>query len=292
MYISTLGFFLATPENRSALNLHEKAFYELLRRSNDFESLKLLKQELAIVERLLTSTNNRLNKSSSLWCLYRKLSVISKVLNFENPNLISVFIHSGNRHISNYYCWNSVRWFFDVVSLTEKDRLFEATQMFCFKNIKDASSWSTFSYMVCQQSKKSCFNLTDSERLGKHIGLKESHVGNPGWLVLNVETVAKRILNLIDTASAADWPPYHCLLAIYNEFPKAVTPVIPPSWSEDIIIFEKKHKAICLLRNNPLIPKEFADDLLISSNFRHLGYKKLLIQKLHKLNQNNITLTS
>lgn len=285
-YILTLGFLLATPENRSALNLHEKAFYELLWCGSSFESSEILRKELTIIERLLTSTNNRINKSSSLWCIYRKLFIVSREVNLEGSKYVTVFIQSASRHFSNYYCWAALRWFFDVVSLTEKEKLFEATETYCFQNIKDASSWSALSYIVCQQSKRSCFNVSDYERLVRQLDLPQSTIDDPVWLALDTGRIAKDIITTIDTAFVAEWPPFLCLLAILNEFPNTISPSILEKWSQDISSFENKHSSIYLLRNNPSVPASFADDLLKSSCVRHLGYKKLFLQKLRMRKSN------
>lgn len=278
-YIFTLGFFLTTPENRSALNLHEEAFYGLLRSADPHESLKLLQNEILIVERLLMSTYNRLNKSSSLWCNYRKLLILSRKLGLGLLKFESTFILSASRHFSNYYCWNTMRWFFDVAPLADKRNLLEATQSFCFRNLKDSSSWSALAYMVCQKKLMNCFNFEDYKRLIRHLRLEHDQIEFEAWLQLDVASVLTKIIKKIDTAYVSEWPPFQCLFTIYHHFPETAAPLIPENWIKDIDAFQKEHSAICLLRNNPLIPEAQADDLLLSSNIRHLGFKKLFMQK-------------
>lgn len=249
----------------------------------DSENLSdLLHKEIILTGRLLTSSNNRLNKSSSLWCLYRKLYILSKSFKREIEDCVSIFINSASRHFSSYYCWTTARWFFDVMPIPEKKTLVNATKKFCFQNYRDSSSWNALSYMICQQTTKSMFNLHDFERLQNNLGLIGDLLENPGYLQLNADSFFSEIINFIDTVTIVEWPPFLCLLTIAKAFPEINLSWLITKWRKEIKHFEATYGRIEYLRNIPLVPDGFSDDLIVTRTAKHLGYKKRLLECLHQ----------
>lgn len=283
-YYSTIGFLLTTPENKTALNTHVDSLIGLIKTEccDNENSSDLLQKEMTLTGRLLTSSNNRLNKSSSLWCLYRKLYILSKSYNMKIEDCVSIFMNSASRHFSSYYCWATARWFFDVIPQTEKEILVNATKRFCFHNFKDSSSWNALSYMICQQRTKSMFNIHDFERLQKNLGLTGDLLEKASWQHLNADSFFSEIMKFIDTVTIVEWPPFLCLLTIAKTFPEITVSRLLTNWRKDIKYFEATYGTIKYLRNTPLVPDGFCNDLVVVRTAKHLGYKKRLVECLQQ----------
>ncbi|CDF89985.1 ZYBA0S05-06238g1_1 [Zygosaccharomyces bailii CLIB 213] len=273
-YYSSLGFLLTTPENKTNFNVH---FDTLLNLFKENEVRGLLVKELKIVQRLLTSSNNRLNKSSSLWQLYRKLYTLSFGWDIgDNHDYLSTFSDSGIRHFSNYYSWNTAKWYFDIVSTSEKLAIVEQTKKYCFRNFKDTSSWNALTYMVCQSKNKFNYNIKEYYRLQKMLNLSSKY-RDENWLQCNVEEIFKEIIKLIDSFSVEEWSPFLCCLAIAFTFSDLDTKTLTTRWRTDVETFEDKHGVALTIRNNPVVSQECARNLLLRVGYRHIGYKKRFI---------------
>lgn len=282
IYLYTLGLLLTAPGHQTALNLHEQVFFEKLTDCKTTEALVWLQNEILIIERLLTSNNNRLNKSSALWYFYRKLLVLAMDMKCGHLKFIETVIHSGKRHFSNYYSWATARWLYDVISATAKADLLEATLKFCVENVRDASAWSALSHMVCQHTEQSHYSFGEFKRLRKLLKLQVKDSYEVSRIPLEVEWYVTKIKSSIDMAAAEEWPPYLCLLTLVIELPEPFRFGAFSSWHGSIVSFEKKQGTIELLRNNPIVPSEIAGNALLSRTARHLGFKKLFLLQLHK----------
>lgn len=271
---------MAAPGNHTALNLHERIFLERLNNSTHSDSLLWLGNEILLIERFLTSTNNRLNKSSSLWYLYRKLLILARDHHSEDLNYKSTVLHSGKRHFSNYYCWATARWLYDVVPVAEKAQLLKLTCNFCFETLSDASSWSALSYMICQQRRKSDYNYSDYKHLRELLKLPINDTDAPSWPALRIEQYVTKIIQTIDAAVAEEWPPFLCLMTVVKEFQEAADLAGFSDWRENLQTFEQQHGNITLLRNNPVVPTELSDNAVLHRNARHFGFKKLFLLKI------------
>lgn len=271
---------MAAPGNHTALSLHERLFIEKLKENTDTKSLEWLSSELLIIERFLTSTNNRLNKCSSLWYFYRKLLILARYYNCEKLSYRKTVIYSASRHFSNYYCWATARWLYDVIPVEEKASLLEAVINFCFENVRDISSWSALSYMVCQQKRKLKYNYTDYQRLRKLLQLPENDTTEPGWLYLKIELYVTKIIKMIDSAVAEEWPPYFCLMEILSDVPEAADLSTFSTWRTSLRNFEEKYGTISLVRNHPVVPPNLCDDAILSRSARHYGLKKIFLLKI------------
>ncbi|AQZ16622.1 ECM9 (YKR004C) [Zygosaccharomyces parabailii] len=273
-YYSSLGFLLTTPENKTNFNVH---FDTVLNLFKENEVRRLIAKELKIVQRLLTSSNNRLNKSSSLWQLYRKLYTLSFGWDVgDNHDYLSTFLDSGIRHFSNYYSWNTANWYFDIVTTSEKLATVEQTKKYCFRNFKDTSSWNALTYMVCQSKNKFNYNIKEYHRLQKMLNLS-GKFHDENWLQCNVGEIFKEIIKLIDSFSVEEWSPFLCCLAIAFTFSDLNTKTLTARWRSDVETFEKKHGVVLNIRNNPVVSQECTKNLLLRVGSRHIGYKKRFI---------------
>lgn len=87
----TVGFLLTTPENKTVYNVHEDLLKRYFQDNSVLVIPDLLVKEVRLIQRLCSS-NNRINKSSSLWILYRKLFVLSLDANtLVLPDILFVF---------------------------------------------------------------------------------------------------------------------------------------------------------------------------------------------------------
>lgn len=163
-------------------------------------------------------------------------------------------------------------------SLAEKDTVLEATQVFCFKNLKDPSAWSALSYMICQENQRNNFNINDYKRLKANLKLTDSNSTSPCWLSFDVIGLIRRLVKMVDNVAVEEWPPFLCLLEIARQFSNIIEAEFFSKWSDDIMVFEEQHTVIRLLRNNPVVPQELSDDALLSRTVKHLGYKKLFLR--------------
>lgn len=271
-YYSSLGYLLTTPENKTNFNVHYETFFKLWAVDHIEE---LLNHELKMVQRLLTSSNNRLNKSSSLWQMYRKLHVLSLDNNDKtNHDYILTFLESGSRHFSNYYCWNTSRWFFDALPINEKKIMLDEIKRFSFKNLKDCSSWDALSYMICQQRKKSNYNIKNYHQL------REQYYTEYQWPEFEVEEILAEIIHLIDSFSVTELPPFLCCRTIAVNFPESqILAKSLKKWTSDVEKFEHEYGSPQFIRKNPIPASKFTDDVILSGHSRHIGYKKRFIER-------------
>ncbi|CCK68340.1 Ecm9p KNAG_0A06860 [Huiozyma naganishii CBS 8797] len=276
LYQMTIGLLMTTAENKMNLNLHKGAFFRCLTSSE--EDLKFLRREIAVVSRLLTCTNNKINKSSSLWCWYRQLFALWN--RYRLPLDLwdtDIFMRSGSKHFSNYYCWNTCRWIFDnLTDFTVKEKLFHETKRFAFQNTRDSSCWHALTYMACQQQTKNIFAIKDYETLNK--GRVE---GTPEivWLPVEILKLQNEIVKFIDTFTISEWPAYLFLLSIVQVFSLPHTLFHP--WMNDVYRFEEENGMIQLQWGfYSVIPKALEVDLLKYSMARHMAMKKTFFIKL------------
>lgn len=257
----------------------------LIKHLREFDTNKtlraqFLRREILLVGRLLTCSNNRLNKSSSLWCLYRKLYTLVSATDTCSLDFIPVFIVSACRHFSNYYCWNTARWFFDVIPAFQKRELFLATKAFCFQNSRDSSSWDALAYMINQKEEKKVFNLDDYKRLQNCLNCQTNSRVEPSWLDLDISPLIFEISSYISALTIDEWPPYLCLLRLLSFFPLVLENIPFVEWQEEVLSFEKRYKTIEFIRRNPLTPLCVSDDILLTRKARSLGFKKRFLKSL------------
>lgn len=292
VYYMTLGFMLSTPENKMILDMHEDCLLVLIAESTD--TRQILEKELLLVQALLTSTRNSLNKSSSMWYLCRKLYLLMEQNNIESVEislkyLISTFRNSAELHISNYYCWNTLRWFFDVIPSHEiKQAIFEMTKSFCLRHISDCSSWDALGYICCQSKEECSNNIENYYFLRRRYSTRQLNCDeynqSPSILPLfkiEIQPLVDEIVHFIDSLFIKDWTVYLCLLRIVIMY-KLFDAHFLQLWKGSIISFENIHNQIEFKNGTPLVPNTEKDNLSVSNGFLHYGWKKTFLNRLEK----------
>lgn len=134
-YLSSCILMTVTPGNQKCINTHQEVFLQLSQ--ND---ISLLRKEVYFVKALLTSYIARVNKSSTCWLWFKKLYL----LNPDKHLFLSTVLKSGERHPSNYYCWNFARFLLALNAEDEEflDHFYRQTQKFCMQHVNDNSAWN------------------------------------------------------------------------------------------------------------------------------------------------------
>lgn len=113
VYYTSLGYLITTNENNTLIRLHEVVLSKLMKRLDDPE--KLLEQEFELLTVFVNSKLKKINKSSSLWFLIKKLTIMiifAKVpFNFDKyETLIKRIVKSIDLHFANYYSSTFLQW--------------------------------------------------------------------------------------------------------------------------------------------------------------------------------------
>lgn len=165
----TIGILAITNENHTVINIHEKIIKKILENQSEcvftnllFDPRTFLGKEVAMIELLLNSNNNKLNKSSSLWHLYKKLFIFSQDQSNEYlQRFVDTALVSAKLHSTNYYAWNFLRWVSNFSRLCEGKKeldsyLSRQVLQFSERNMNDAAAWGCLSSIM----------ITDLEGLG------------------------------------------------------------------------------------------------------------------------------
>ncbi|CCE64177.1 hypothetical protein TPHA_0G03370 [Tetrapisispora phaffii CBS 4417] len=247
-YLCTIGLLLTTPENKTIIRIHEDIVKYCLKSYDAESKLKFINNEIAVVEKLLTSSNNKLNKSSSLWTLYKKLFMVSSEFK-ENISLhyLSVFMSSANLHFSNYYSWNTLRWFYDLLGNNEKIILFDKTKQFCFKNMRDCSAWDTLADMACKSDGEITHNIQEYNRFRSNYGIGSTYIEDQNFLGPKIASLIDELVDYIDLCEVNGWPPYLCLMkCISSHNDKEIISKIFEKWDNSIECFIEKNPEVTL----------------------------------------------
>ena len=302
LYNATVGLLLTTAENKTNFNLHSAIFFTIWNSINsENEKFDFLLKETFIVQRLLTCSLNKINKSSSLFIWYRKLFILWQYNHKQyhnNNNIIEklmftskVFIQSGKQHFANYYNWNTAKWVFDNLNnVAWKQTFFNDVKQFCFQNVSDSSSWDCLSYMVCQYKLKNHHYILDFNRLAKSLpNSKHLLTRDTVWFQTDLIELVQGLISYISKCEIKAWPPYLCLLRIlkvYNTKINGLSLEILNDWRQIINSFESKNGEIQLLNDFiPVVPSDqgsnsLNDDYITRETLFHLGYKKAFLNKL------------
>ncbi|CDO94509.1 unnamed protein product [Kluyveromyces dobzhanskii CBS 2104] len=132
------GLLLVTTENRTVLNMYLKTLEIMIPDK--------LSNEIRFIERLLSCNYAKLNKSSSLWNLYKKLySKWGNNITFQAWETVTT---SCNQHFANYYCCNFIRWFHDQLNKEQQRCFVDDFFLFSKKHVSDPSIWSALGAII------------------------------------------------------------------------------------------------------------------------------------------------
>lgn len=173
----TLGMLLVTNDNHTLNNLHIRLVEYICDNGVKVPDLAVLdystffQKECAFVELLLNSNNNKLNKSSALWFLYRKFFLKSEISSEKKPtgHYIEIALAACRLHPTNYYAWSFLRFVGNYAKLEQlKDLYFslhEKVTSFCLEHPSDHAAWDAFVDLVILREKVIMSTHWDIERL-------------------------------------------------------------------------------------------------------------------------------
>lgn len=182
VYYMTLGYLLTTNENHTIIRLHEIVFWKIWAQKTD--SREFLVNEFELLTCYVTSRLKRINKSSSLWCMVKKITAVlifhELLNNMGNSTndlyelLINRVMKSCDVHFANYYAANFLRWCIRFNFILTKTNKSVSTQgittsissfiedrlvLLCRQKYTDVSLWTTLE--VYQTSRFSVFDPSD-----------------------------------------------------------------------------------------------------------------------------------
>ncbi|KAI5953180.1 hypothetical protein KGF54_002551 [Candida jiufengensis] len=145
----TLGFLITTNEHSTIISLHEQLI----------KKLGCYQQDLEIISSFLNCKVKRINKSSSLWYLLKKLT-LSQVYEKKDHILLKKLslraLKSCQIHFANYYANNYLRWIITMNQLLgiSNDFLMKELRKLCHLILSDSSLWSTFCFLIGGSNEK------------------------------------------------------------------------------------------------------------------------------------------
>ncbi|SCU94811.1 LADA_0G11474g1_1 [Lachancea dasiensis] len=282
-YLATFCILSVTPEDRKVLLQHENLVLRRLRGNScnqwkaDKVSQAFFQIELQAITLLLTCSVNRVNKSSSLWLYFRKLYVLAHEL---FPSIIvnhsGLFLQSASRHASNYYCWNTFRWIYDLQIQKTKDALLDTLWKFCFSHSMDSSSWWALGHALLGSTDLSQLSIEDYSALRAKLNLPK-HDKSYAKLRLASETTGwtcmQKIVTFIDSAEVRHWPAFGCLARLLPSLDLLSRNQLLEGWSSAIQKFEGENFKI----DERSITKAIygsENDLLLQRSLETLQLKK------------------
>lgn len=230
-----------------------------------------LRREIVFIQRLLSCTNNKLNKSSSLWVLYKKIydRFHSKV----TIDVCTTVINSATNHFSNYYAWNSARWFYINGETELHNDLLDETKTFCLKNFKDSAAWSAFLFMLLP-------NIA-----AEHEVIQPKYSSPNKFSLINnqhqvdsemVDSVATDVADLLDSLMIVEWSPFCFILSIVQLHHSKASQAIMLKWNKQITDFELNYKEITFVHKQPYVDQD-ESNFTIRQRILHFGYKKRVL---------------
>lgn len=176
-YYMTLGYLLTTNENHTIIKLHELTFWKIWKTSPN--SRQFLLSEFEILTVLISSRLKRINKSSSLWLMVKKISIaliFHEIMNAEVPGTIELYQVLVNRilksceiHFANYYASGFLKWCirFNFILYKNTDStpirrymaemnamILNGLVLLCHQKLTDVSLWTTLEVYLRESSRK------------------------------------------------------------------------------------------------------------------------------------------
>lgn len=287
-YLATTVLLLITPEDHSNIRRHEELLLNRLKDKNcsglwrrDEIAGAFVRRELQFVTSCLTSSLARVNKSPSLWLLYRKLYIITNSL-FPTieANYEMCFSKSAEAHSSNYYSWHTLRWMFDVGSKQLKARLAEATETFCFKHPKDSSAWWSLAHVLVSSFDTQKNSIAQQNMLTANYSLPPlSELIFGCASSTEIESKVKKIVEYIDYAEVSEYPPFQCLEKLFQNLNQTGQKAYVEKWLSQIEVFERENFEIG--ESSALLSdRQLRENVLIQRDFKTLVMKKKFVQRL------------
>lgn len=282
LYIGTIGILLTTHENKTMFNIHQNLLLQFASQYNQDKFRKVMNNELKFIESLLTSNNPKLNKSSLLWLLYKKLFLL-QIKRYPDMHIEykSTIFDSAQQHFASYYCWNTLRWFYQV-NKSDRIEIINQTLQFGIMHQSDISCWDSLSYFICSHNRY--FNHCEYTLLHSQIGLKSSNeiinMDNSD-IEDEIEKVINTIVTKITNLQICEWPPFKCLSDIMLER-KYLFMNIQNLWAYEGHNNEPCSQHIFDRHGNITIPREYKNDLRQERKYIHYSLKQKCINETNK----------
>jgi hypothetical protein len=185
LYYMTVGMMVTTHENHTVIRIHDEIVMKILENPAAVFSDLLLDPtrfiygELNYLQSILNSNNSKLNKSSSLWTLFKKLFIYCNDHRIIMEGMADTFfadtaLRAAELHFSNYYAWNCLRFFCDVCKLQKNSErykvMIDKIEQFAYTHHTDSSAWSCLTDCICLNKKGlelTCFEYNRHARNSK-----------------------------------------------------------------------------------------------------------------------------
>ncbi|ODV81490.1 uncharacterized protein CANTADRAFT_110209 [Suhomyces tanzawaensis NRRL Y-17324] len=162
-YLMTLGYMVTTNENTTIIALHDTVTAQLYQEHGE----EFLLREIDIISTYLSSRLKKINKSSSLWSLMKRYTVL---IAEKYPDVLKTVVlrawQSCQVHFANYYAANYLKWCFQV-GILHREAL-ETLQQLCHKNLRDVSLWNLqYEALLSVGGLRSQYSINEHNRLAK-----------------------------------------------------------------------------------------------------------------------------
>lgn len=147
MYFVCFGMMVATPGNTTAVKYFYKVVEHiytgqdrLVMTDAFFLKQRLLTNSIRAIETLLTSNMDKLNASSILWLLYKKMLQ----LRGHHEGSLDTCLQAARVHQGNYYAWQFINHSILNEMGGETDSCISKIRKYCHENTRDSSAWSCY----------------------------------------------------------------------------------------------------------------------------------------------------
>lgn len=142
VYLVTVGYLLTTNENHTIVQLHYDALMLIAKGDN---RMLVMSREFELISGLVNSRLKRINKSSSLWFLMKKLTVDFV---HHDAKLYSLLLQrtfkSLELHFANYYAANFINWLirYNLATGTDNSTIRDLLVSHARAKLTDVSIWT------------------------------------------------------------------------------------------------------------------------------------------------------
>lgn len=196
-------------------------------------------------------------------------------------DIVTTLMNSASKHFSNYYAWNSARWFYINGEDNLRDNLLFETKKFCLSNFKDSAAWSALLYILIPDEIlpkdyiRSDFARIQDRKTNSNI---KSNLNRNHQLV---DSIATEVAQIIDSLVIVEWPPFLFILSISQLMPSLPVHSILEKWRIELSTYTSKNGELLLIRNHPIVDVDDTD-FTRSQNIIHFGYKKRVLQRANR----------
>ncbi|ODQ77240.1 hypothetical protein BABINDRAFT_103797 [Babjeviella inositovora NRRL Y-12698] len=217
IYHATCILLLVTNDHHTILGVHKLIVYQMV------ADPVFIETEFSLLQNYLLCNLDKINKSSTLWLMYKKVVVI-RIANGQDAtsfldSLLATIKGSGESHYQSYYAWEFCSWLsclfrhLGSTGVPEGPRyetavreIYAAVSEFCHSHPRDHSAWTCLGNVVMPSERKltqavletmQC--LRDCAPSGFHSVMEKpgprKGIGFLGEILLEVTWISKYALN-------------------------------------------------------------------------------------------------